>query len=144
MRLLEGVAVMVVLASGAAAADPYVASIEKWRQEYVADLKADDGWLSLAGLFWLKPGANSFGTDEGNAIVFPAGTVAPKAGVFEFRDGRVTMRESGSSTVRELESDVNEDPTIVEMGRVRFYVIKREERYGIRLKDSEGVYRKQF
>ena len=143
MRWFGPAAAFVLLAS-LAMADSYVASIEKWRQEYVADLEADDGWLTLAGLFWLKPGANSFGTDESNDIVFPPGTAAAKAGVLEFQDGRVTMRQGGSSKVRKLKSDVNEDPTIVKMGRLRFHVIKRGERYGIRLKDSEGVYRKQF
>jgi hypothetical protein len=30
--------------------------------------------LAVAGgLFWLKPGVNSFGADAGNAIVFPKG-----------------------------------------------------------------------
>ena len=33
------------------AADPYIASVEKWRQECEADLKADDGWLTVTGLF---------------------------------------------------------------------------------------------
>ena len=47
----------------------YVQSFEKWKAEQTDDLKAN--WLSLVGLFWLKPGANTFGTDAGNAIVFP-------------------------------------------------------------------------
>jgi hypothetical protein len=28
-------------------------------------------WLALAGLFWLKEGENTFGTDPDKAIVFP-------------------------------------------------------------------------
>ena len=36
----------------AGANDPaYRASVEKWRQNYEASLKSDDGWLSVAGLF---------------------------------------------------------------------------------------------
>ena len=38
----------------------YVQSFEKWKAEQTADLK--ENWLSLAGLFWLKPGANTFGS----------------------------------------------------------------------------------
>ena len=39
----------------------YVQSFEKWKAEQTADLK--ENWLPLAGLFWLKPGANTFGSD---------------------------------------------------------------------------------
>ena len=56
------------------AADPaYRAGIEKWRQQREARLKAEDGWLAVAGLFWLEEGANRFGSGSDNAIVLPAG-----------------------------------------------------------------------
>ena len=32
-----------------------------WRAQRERDLAAPDGWLTLAGLEWLKPGVNSFG-----------------------------------------------------------------------------------
>jgi hypothetical protein len=59
----------------------YVQSFDKWKTELVDDLKKN--WLSLAGLFWLKPGENTFGTDAGNAIVFPKGPA--HTGVFELQ-----------------------------------------------------------
>src|SRR5271157_3099964 len=59
----------------------YLRDYEKWKAELADDLKQN--WLPLAGLFWLKPGENSFGTDEGNAIVFPKGPA--HAGVFELQ-----------------------------------------------------------
>jgi uncharacterized protein len=49
----------------------YVQSFDKWKADLVDDLKTN--WLSLAGLFWLKPGENSFGSDASNAVVFPKG-----------------------------------------------------------------------
>jgi hypothetical protein len=57
-------AAMPVLAGVGApsAPDPaYLKSFDKWKVELVDDLKKN--WLPLAGLFWLKPGQNSFGTD---------------------------------------------------------------------------------
>src|SRR5208282_764982 len=57
----------------------YLQSFEKWKAELVDDLKQN--WLPLAGLFWLKPGQNSFGTDADNGFVFPKGPA--HAGVFE-------------------------------------------------------------
>ena len=35
--------------------ESYRKQIEAWRAERVAKLKADGGWLTVAGLFWLAP-----------------------------------------------------------------------------------------
>lgn len=65
--------------------DPaYLASIEKWRQERIDELKTPHGWLALAGLYPLKPGANTFGSAPENGVVFPAKAPA-KLGVFHWR-----------------------------------------------------------
>src|ERR1700691_6209451 len=66
----------------------YVQSFDKWQAELVDDLKQN--WLSLAGLFWLKPGENAFGTDAGNVILFPKGPA--RAGVFELQGTDVTVK----------------------------------------------------
>ena len=34
----------------------YRREIEQWREQREAELKAEDGWLTVTGLFWLKPG----------------------------------------------------------------------------------------
>src|SRR5579863_10107519 len=65
----------------------YIQSFDKWKAELVDDLKTN--WLSLAGLFWLKSGDNSFGSDAGNAIVLPKGPA--HAGVFELQGTDVTV-----------------------------------------------------
>src|SRR5258708_14434153 len=53
----------------------YRASVEHWRNDQEAALKADDGWLTVAGLFWLKEGINTC-------------ECAPKIGTFEFHAGK--------------------------------------------------------
>ena len=60
-----------------------------WHEDREASLKADDGWLSLAGLFWLHQGANPFGKDPGGEMVLPDGPA--HAGVFHFEQGKVTV-----------------------------------------------------
>jgi len=50
----------VALLSANAQAD-YVKEIEKWRSDEENDLKKDNGWLTVAGLFWLKDGINTVG-----------------------------------------------------------------------------------
>ena len=42
----------------------YQAEIAEWRKQREARLKADGGWLTVAGLFWLHDGANRFGKDQ--------------------------------------------------------------------------------
>jgi len=34
-----------------------------WRTDRLEELTRPDGWLSLAGLFWLEEGESSFGSD---------------------------------------------------------------------------------
>jgi len=34
----------------------YIKSIEQWQQDRLEGLKAKDGWLNLAGIYWLKQG----------------------------------------------------------------------------------------
>src|SRR5258708_6838287 len=76
-----------VMASAVGGAIPgYEAEIQSWRADREARLKAEGGWLSVAGLFWLKDGENRFGSDKGNEIVLPASAPA-KAGSFTSHAG---------------------------------------------------------
>ena len=71
------------------APDPaYQQSFDQWKTDLVEDLKQE--WLPLAGLFWLKPGENSFGTDPKNALVFPKGPA--QAGSFTLQGKAVTAK----------------------------------------------------
>ena len=47
---------LAALLAAPAANDSYRAEIERWRQDVERSLKADDGWLTVAGLFWLAMG----------------------------------------------------------------------------------------
>lgn len=135
---------LVLFVAGAAAVQSpdaaYLQSFEKWKAELVDDLKQN--WLVLAGLFWLKPGANTFGSASDNAIVLPSGPA--HAGVFqlqgedvsvEFKKGAEAKIDGQSPSSSKLQADVTGKPTVVEMGSLRMYVIKRGTRVGIRLKD---------
>ena len=103
----------------------YRAEIEKWRADREARLKGDGGWLQVVGLFWLKEGANSFGSDTGNAIVLPAGSAPARAGVFELRGGKTTVRmepgveatvEGKPAGARELRPDVPGPADMLKLG----------------------------
>jgi uncharacterized protein len=128
----------------------YRESFEKWKQEQVDDLKQN--WLTLAGLFWLKPGANNFGSDPANAVVLPPGSAA-HAGSFELQGETVTVRflpgvqakiDGGAASGGQLQPDVSGKATIVELGSLRMLVIKRGQRIGIRVRDVNSAAARNY
>jgi len=128
----------------------YKAEIEKARASRVAELKADDGWLTVAGLLWLKPGRNVAGSAPGSDIVLPA--KAPKQlGVFELADGRVTFTAepgvtvtSDGAPVRQKVLDTRGDKTALAIGDLRMFLIRREDRFAIRMRDMNSAMRRGF
>jgi hypothetical protein len=66
-------------------------TMQAWRDEQEKSLRADNSWLTVAGLFWLNEGANTVGSDEGNDIVFPVGSCPATLGTFHRTDRTVTF-----------------------------------------------------
>jgi uncharacterized protein (DUF1684 family) len=126
-----------LLGMSLSAASTYQSEIAAWRQKREAELKADGGWLSLAGLFWLHEGANSFGRDAACAIALPDGPA--RAGSFELQGGKVTLAMAGAT--RSIRPN---SPEAVKVGRLSLFVIRRGDRVGIRLKDPESEARRNF
>ena len=147
--VLSGIAPAADKAASSSVDPAYRQSFDKWKSELVDDLKQE--WLPLAGLFWLKPGENTFGTDPKNAVVFPKGRA--HAGTFALRGKTVAATFSPDSTAiiagkpvttAELQPDTSGEATVVEMGNLRFHVIVRGERVGIRLKDLDSDAVRQY
>ena len=61
--------------------EDYRQQIEAFRKERNDGLKREDGWLTLVGLFWLKPGENKLGSDPGNVVILPEGKAPAVAGL---------------------------------------------------------------
>jgi hypothetical protein len=79
---------------------------QKWRQHREADLKAEDGWLTVSGLFWLKEGTTTIGTDSKQVdLVLPANSAPAKVGSLELNKGLVTLR-----VMDDVEVTVNDKP----------------------------------
>ncbi len=134
--------------------DPaYVKEIDDWHDARIKSLTSEKGWLTLAGLFWLKEGENSFGSDTTNDIVFPNDKVPSVMGSFFLADGMVTVKIRPDAKVLHNETPVSEmilhsdeegEPTILSFGSLSWYIVKRDGKFGIRLKDSENPRRKEF
>ncbi|MCU1286891.1 MAG: hypothetical protein JWO13_3241 [Acidobacteriales bacterium] len=129
-------------------AGDYPATILKWREERQAKLRADDGWLTVSGLFWLKEGDNTFGSAPMNDIVLPKDSPA-KAGSFALKQGHVFLQVS--SAVKMLmngkpaqNGELHPDSDKLQSGDLTMFVINRGDKFGIRLRDKNSRMRKEF
>jgi uncharacterized protein (DUF1684 family) len=132
----------------------YEAEIQKWRQDYEAKLKAEDGWLAVAGLFWLKEGINTFGTDANLDIVLPPNSTPGKVGSLELRNGAVILSVADGVNVTAndhpvkilaLKSDAdNQTPDSIKVGDLKLTIIKRGARFGLRVRDQNSRARREF
>ncbi len=156
MRKVLGILLTLVLVSvtSAQAQTDYARGIEKWRSEREANLKKETGWLTVAGLFWLKEGSNTVGAGEKFDVRLTENFKQGKFGEIEFKEGRAVLKvekgieaqidgKSASARV-DLVSDEKGKPTEIRTGTQTFFLIKREERFGIRLKDSNSEARRNF
>jgi uncharacterized protein (DUF1684 family) len=131
----------------------YRQQIDEWHAKREARLKADDGWLTLVGLFWLNDGKNLVGSSKEANIKLPASAPA-KLATIDLANGKVTYSPvSGTSATiddkpavkMELKSDEGAgEPNVVKSGSVSFYVIKRGPKLGVRVKDTENAARRSF
>jgi uncharacterized protein (DUF1684 family) len=135
--------------------DPaYAAEVDEWRASRLERLTADDGWLTLTGLYWLEPGENSFGSAPDSAVVLPDPGVSKNAGILVLKDdGEVLASAAEDSGVAinghplgtaVLKTDADGPPDVITAGRIQFYIIDREGRLAARVKDPEAVTLTEF
>jgi uncharacterized protein (DUF1684 family) len=135
-------------------ADPkYVKEIQQWQQKRAENLKKPTGWLTLIGLFWLKEGENTFGSAKDNDFVFPEGKAAAHMGAFILKDSVVSIKINSGVKVlinkeekkeAVLRSDMEEETDILNYGSLQWNIIKRGQKYGVRLRDLESDKIKNF
>jgi len=144
---------MFLLTGSVAAQKNYKSEIDAWRTKHEAELKKDNGWLTVIGLFWLKEGINSVGAGDGFDVELSGNFKGGRMGEIDFHDGKAILTIapgvnalSGGKpfTSGELVSDEFGKQNVIVIGSQSFYLIKREERYGIRLKDSDSPARATF
>jgi uncharacterized protein len=145
--------VLAAMASAQAQTD-YAKEVEKWRSEREANLKKETGWLTVAGLFWLKEGTNTVGAGEKFDVRLTENFKQGKFGEIQFKNGKAVLKvEKGIdaqidgrsvSAPVDLVSDEKGKPTEIRTGTQTFFLIQREERFGIRLKDSNSEARRNF
>ncbi len=133
----------------------YQEEIEQWQKNRTAKISSDDSWLTVCGLFWLKEGENTFGSDSSNDVILPAGKTPATAGSLWLKNGAVRLEAKPKTEIKykdsvvtsmELKSDADglTDPTVLNIGSVNFLIIKRADKIGVRVKDKESYARLNF
>lgn len=131
----------------------FTAEQRQWREQREKELRAEDGWLTVVGLFWLKEGSNSFGTGKSMNIVLPAGSAPENIGTLELANGVVTLKVADGVTVNvgpkavqtyEMRFDGDTQPASFLTGSLKLSVIKRGERYGLRVRDKNSAALREF
>ncbi len=126
--------------------DKYIVSMQEWKQNRLERLKSENGWLNLVGLYWLKEGQNPFGSNEANNIVFPKnapefiGTIILYKGHLSAQINEDVDVFINDSLIKEhsINTDLDNNTTMFRTGSLRWYIIKRGDRFGIRLRDVES------
>lgn len=153
LALFIAVGLIAILAGGCGDApevkkdDPYETELKTFHQERLARLKAKNGWLSLVGLFWLEEGDNTFGKSEEADFMLEVNDAPPLIGTFNFKDGEVRFKavegiavSAGGEAVEDLvlQADNTGKPTILSHGSLSWFIIKRGNKMGLRVRDANS------
>ena len=132
--------------------EEYINSVNKWRQEVNTNLRRENGWLALAGLFWLRRGENIIGSSLDSDIRLPA-RAPRRIGTFEFDGNNVTLNVeidlpievNGVATQTALlDADQEDVPSFITFNDMRMVVVRRSKGVGIRLWDNTREERYTF
>lgn len=130
----------------------YIEEINSWHQQRIESLKKSDSWLSLAGLYSLEEGTQTFGADSSNDIIFPPeapsrmGTITKEDNSFTVRiaDGVTVLDDSTEITKMELTPGEDDEPTVLRNNSLIWHIIERRGTYYIRLKDENHPNLSEF
>jgi uncharacterized protein (DUF1684 family) len=117
---------LVILVALTVSAVGGVSGYPEWRANYEAQLKAPDGWLSVAGLSWLHEGDNTVDLPNQKPIAL------------RLDHGKVTYEK------RQLKSDAADRPDVLKLGDISLTIIERGGKLGIRLRDPNAETRRDF
>ena len=129
----------------------YEKEIATFRQTRIDSLKHENGYLNLSGLFWLKEGENTIGADPKNDFNFPAehsdsflGKIVLNKGVVRFKSSKANQVFSLGQPVTEMTIFQDKKVVVLEHKSLRWFIIKRGDKYALRLRDLDGEYVRKF
>jgi uncharacterized protein (DUF1684 family) len=131
--------------------DAVVTQIETWRAEHEDSYRRN--WVTIEGLHFLKPGAQSAGSGPDNDVVLIA-SLPERLGTFTVESGEVTFApapgaaltingETTNSAVV-LRDDGAEEPDVIEANGASVVVHRSGTRVSLRVRDPNGERARTF
>jgi uncharacterized protein (DUF1684 family) len=126
--------------------------VNEWRAERDESIRKENGWIALAGLFWLKLGKNRIGSDPLNEIQLPKRAPA-QLGQLDYNGRSVSLRVTDGTKVNVndklvdfsiLQPDIADNPSYMTLNDLRLVVIQRGNRIGVRMWDNLREERRTF
>lgn len=133
--------------------DEHTSGIMAWREQRVAELTTETGWLTVVGLFWLDDGDNTFGSDPSNDLVLTAASAPARIGTILKTRAAIRMRvrpgvrvthEGQPVTERTIYSQRERSAGVLELGSLSWFIIQRDGRHGLRVRDGQSEARRNF
>lgn len=136
---------------------PWDDQLAEWRAAREAELKKEDGYLSVAGLHFLHTGGNTLGADEAADIVLPAGAAPARAGRVVVSGGRVEYepapgvvatvngaRVTRGVPLRTADVSKSQPADLLVVGRLTLLLHLSGDRLALRVRDPESKWRRSF
>lgn len=146
-KIVVGALLLLLGCGPSGPSESYIQEIENWKTKRLQELKGENGYVNLAGLFWLSEGVNTFGSSEESNFQFPEGKSPQSLGVFQLQNDSVFLIPSAESGIkiknREIVDQVLAYHDSLEavpefnLTSLRWIVIKRGDKFGVRLRDLE-------
>lgn len=148
-KLIAGLTLLALAVGASDSDDSYRRQIEQWRAQHQSEIAKDFGWLTVVGLDWLKDGENRIGADPSSEVPLPPGSAPRRVAIVSLRAGKALLHPAPGVPLMlngkpATETTLREDDDVLAINRLKFYLIRRGDRAGIRLKDNDSAARKHF
>lgn len=131
----------------------YTTRLREWQQHMDTSIRAEDSWLAVVGLDWLEDGDNTLGSAPSSDVTLPNPNIPAEVGVLTLHNGQVTLTvttdvpvlvDGQAAKTAVLNDDHSRSITKVQIASVTFFIIKRGDQYGVRIRDTESHARQTF
>lgn len=130
-------------------------NLNDFREQRELSMKSADSWLSITGLFLLHEHDNEMGSCKNMPILLPSHSAPDCTGIITLNSEVVTLEifSGVKATVNGksifgpiiLKDDSSQDgPDIIELGTLKFWILKRDNSFYVRLRDTESENLKNF
>ena len=131
----------------------YRNDIEAWRAQMDQSIRAENSWLALVALLWLQQGEQHLQRTEDGLLQFSESVLPDWLGSFTLTGEQVSFEPNPEMEViingkpahkKLLASDADPEPDFIEFDHLRFVVVRRGPRVGLRVWDNDRPERFSF